>query len=282
MSDRISAECPHCHRVGTLPNGVEPGRKVRCPSCRKPFAFEPQPGPQGAGSGAGNSAAYAESWDEAVIRAKEEAGMNAAGPPKAQPDISEGASPSDFEKRLRHVERANQRLKVGLALAVLLAIASFLFRTKAPGSALAGGSEVVATRITTPRIVTRELVLVDSDGNPVGGINSLLNFGRLEFNGSDNRLQVEPWGVFLWNGEKPRIFLRAGHGKDSEAGMTLHDDTGKIHIELSATRHDTRLMLSDHMAPIIEMRSSDSGPSLEYRASPRGLYETIIPKPSSE
>ena len=41
MSARIYTECPHCHHRGTISYEVEPGRKIRCASCRKPFTFGP-------------------------------------------------------------------------------------------------------------------------------------------------------------------------------------------------------------------------------------------------
>jgi len=282
MSARINAECPYCHHHGTLSQEVERGRKIRCTSCRQVFAYESQPGPGGTDLPLGDSGVKAEAWDEAVREAKLADAPEASELAKHGRTISEGESANDLEKRLQLLERANRRLKVGLGLAALLAIASFFFPTTNPGRVLSSGSEVVASRITTPRIVTRELVLVDSDGHPVGGINSLLNFAQLELKGSEDRCELSPSSIFFWGNEKPRAVLSTGHGKDSQAGMTLHDDTGKIRLEFSATRHTTRLMLSDHMRPIIEMRSSASGPSLEYLASPRGLYEPIIPKPSQD
>jgi hypothetical protein len=42
MSIPTRLECPHCHRHGTTWKKVQPGAKIRCPSCRKPFAYEPQ------------------------------------------------------------------------------------------------------------------------------------------------------------------------------------------------------------------------------------------------
>ncbi len=41
MTVPILLECPHCHHSGTISKILPPGSKVRCPSCRKPFAFEP-------------------------------------------------------------------------------------------------------------------------------------------------------------------------------------------------------------------------------------------------
>jgi len=224
----------------------------------------------------------AESWDEAVREAELADVAKASGLAKHGQEISERESVDDIEKRLRLLERANRRLTAGLVLTLVLALASFFFPTTNSEKLLQSGSEVTASKITTPRIVTRQLVIVDSDGYEVGAMDSLLNFGRLELKSAENQCEVNPWSIFLNNDKKPRAVITVGHGKDSESEMTLHDDTGKIGLWLTARRHFTRLWLSDHMRPLIQMEYSPRGPSLEYLASPDGLTETIIPKPRTD
>ncbi len=78
MSATIRTECPFCHHHGTLSHEVEPGRKIRCASCRQTFVYEPQPGPKGAEFGEGGPATHEESWDDAVKKAELEAAVKAA------------------------------------------------------------------------------------------------------------------------------------------------------------------------------------------------------------
>lgn len=42
MSAPTRLECPHCHRHGTTSKKLQPGINIRCPSCRKPFTYQPQ------------------------------------------------------------------------------------------------------------------------------------------------------------------------------------------------------------------------------------------------
>ncbi len=269
MSTPIRCQCPYCHHHVTVSYEVEPGRKIRCASCRQVFAYEPQPGLGGTESPLGDSGVKAEAWDEAVTEAKLGDAAEASELVKHRLTISEGEPANDLEKRLKLLERANRRLTAGLALTILLAVAAFFLPTMNSGKVLSSESELTAPRITTPKIVTRELVLVDSDGNSLGGIDSLLGFAQLVLKDSESQCDVDPSSIFFKSDSKVRAVLRVRRGEDTETGMTLHDDTGKIRLWMRASRDVSQLLLSDHTRPLIKMEYSSHGPSLDYAASGR-------------
>ncbi len=74
----------------------------------------------------------------------------------------------DIEKRVQQLERGNRILSVSLLVLGLLLVASFFYSGSGSRTEPAVESKTQSKEIIAPRVITRELVIVDHKGNPLG------------------------------------------------------------------------------------------------------------------
>jgi len=188
---------------------------------------------------------------------------------------------TDLDNRIGRVERANRRLTFGIAGLGLLC--GYLLINPGGGSTKrtnptgdSGSRGIFASRVTT-----RELVIVDKDGEGLGKfyVSGSPGFAYIELrNGkAKNRCEIHSDDIAFLNGQSQvRAFLGGTDGP--LAGLGIRNESGKTCLSVNgSSEYGSGIMIGDGDDSKIQMGVRGSAPYMDYYSPSRKDFEKIIP-----
>ena len=187
-----------------------------------------------------------------------------------------------IERRVQQLERWNRILSVGLLVLGLLLAASFFYPGSGSNTKPAPSTETQTNEVIAPRVITRELVVVDQKGNPLG---SLMAKGEAAFatltlgNGRwKNRCELTSNQIAFIN-SKMGTRLYMGGGETGDASLSLKDAGGHTHMSLASSDDGSPMLtMGDGDSSGIQMAVLGKKALIQYFSPSSDRWEPLIPE----
>lgn len=189
-----------------------------------------------------------------------------------------------LERRVERLGRTNRRLTMGVfLLGVVLAAGFFFPGTRSAPKPIEDVADTKAEDIVAPRVITRELIVVDDSGKTVATLHTRgkPGFAYLElWNGKDkSHVELGSYGLRCLNGmNKSRVSVTGGDFESS--GVDVKDEKGNTHLALCQSFGEPVMFFVDsNDRERIQMGVRGENAIINYKSDPAGReYSQLIPQ----